>query len=251
MGIDGAQLALFVGPSATTWDKDQYIVAEQMKLNGANPKDILAKTGIWWGPDGKPRMEIDDSAATATGESGTLGKALKDDALYKSYPDIANVPATVKTPGFFDSSVAGYHVPLGTPGGERIDVTADPDKQREVLLHEAQHAIQDREGFAPGGIPPGSNMLGVTHDYATYQNYLRIKGEAEARAAVARRDMTPEQRRATLPDQSYDVPINELTGEAGASAAPAVANPAADLRRQYEDESRRLMDEDETKDTQQ
>lgn len=40
--------------------------------------------------------------------------------------------------------------------------------------------------------------------------YRRLAGEAEARAVQKRMDMTPEQRRATFPLDSYDVPIDEL-----------------------------------------
>jgi hypothetical protein len=43
-----------------------------------------------------------------------------------------------------------------------------------------------------------------------FQNYRRFAGEAEARATQARMNMTPEQRRATFPFDSYDVPVNQL-----------------------------------------
>ena len=40
--------------------------------------------------------------------------------------------------------------------------------------------------------------------------YRRLAGEAEARAVQSRMDMTPEQRRATFPFDSYDVPRDKL-----------------------------------------
>jgi hypothetical protein len=40
--------------------------------------------------------------------------------------------------------------------------------------------------------------------------YQRLAGEAEARAVQSRMNMTPAQRRATFPEESYDVPMNEL-----------------------------------------
>ncbi len=40
--------------------------------------------------------------------------------------------------------------------------------------------------------------------------YQRLAGEAEARAVQARMNMTPEQRRATFPLDSYDVDIANL-----------------------------------------
>ena len=48
-----------------------------------------------------------------------------------------------------------------------------------------------------------------------YEAYRRLAGEAEARAVQARRDMTPEQRRATYPMDSYDVPQDELIVRGG------------------------------------
>ena len=42
------------------------------------------------------------------------------------------------------------------------------------------------------------------------ESYRRLAGEAEARAVQKRRNLTPEQRLATFPYESYDVPINQL-----------------------------------------
>jgi hypothetical protein len=41
--------------------------------------------------------------------------------------------------------------------------------------------------------------------------YARLLGEVEARAVQARQDMTPEERRATFPLKSYDIPIEQIT----------------------------------------
>jgi hypothetical protein len=43
-----------------------------------------------------------------------------------------------------------------------------------------------------------------------YEAYRRLAGEAEARATQARMNMTPAERRATFPFDSYDVPVNQL-----------------------------------------
>jgi hypothetical protein len=42
------------------------------------------------------------------------------------------------------------------------------------------------------------------------QAYTRLAGEAEARAVQKRMNLTPEQRRAKFPEESYDVPIDQL-----------------------------------------
>jgi hypothetical protein len=43
-----------------------------------------------------------------------------------------------------------------------------------------------------------------------YGQYRRLAGEAEARATQARMNMTPEQRRATFPEESYDIPLRDI-----------------------------------------
>lgn len=52
------------------------------------------------------------------------------------------------------------------------------------------------------------SLRGLDETGAT--GYKRLAGEAEARAVQARRDMSPQERVATPPWQSYDVPWNEL-----------------------------------------
>ena len=42
------------------------------------------------------------------------------------------------------------------------------------------------------------------------ESYMRLAGEAEARAVQSRMNMTPQERLATFPYESYDVPINQL-----------------------------------------
>lgn len=132
------------------------------------------------------------------------------------------------------------------------------DFGRSPLLHEVQHAIQKREGFAKGGSPedfPDAETLNAAQLLANrirrgespseaaswmrkntnmnpspkafdlamgdkgylrklgsspFDAYKRLAGEAEARAVEARMKFTPEQRRATFPLDSYDVPLDSL-----------------------------------------
>lgn len=53
-----------------------------------------------------------------------------------------------------------------------------------------------------------------------YEQYMKTPGEAEARAVQARMNLTPEERRAKFPEESYDVPIGELID------APRTGGPA-------------------------
>lgn len=53
-------------------------------------------------------------------------------------------------------------------------------------------------------------MQAYRSEQAKFDLYQRLAGEAESRAVQSRMNMTPEQRRATFPEESYDVPLNEL-----------------------------------------
>jgi hypothetical protein len=146
------------------------------------------------------------------------------------------------------------------------------DSPESVALHELQHAIQQREGWARGGSP--QDVGGITNQYQQAKTafdealktrtnpnadeiakanaaqimqhygpklselkrlsdpltaYRSLAGEAEARATQARLPLNAEQRRATFPADSYDVPLDSLIllGMAGpamvAAKAPQIA----------------------------
>jgi len=72
-----------------------------------------------------------------------------------------------------------------------------PDYKKNIFLHELQHGIQEKEGFAQGG--SAKNL-----------DYKNLAGEAEARAVEKRANYTPEQRMKIYPLENYDVPISRL-----------------------------------------
>jgi hypothetical protein len=65
--------------------------------------------------------------------------------------------------------------------------------------------VQELEKFQGGGF---QSMFGGGEE--AFRKYRLLAGEAEARAAAARRLMSEQQRQATFPLTSYDVPINQL-----------------------------------------
>jgi hypothetical protein len=71
--------------------------------------------------------------------------------LYAAYPDTAKIPS-----GLFASRVpeGSYHAPTDSilAGGPSTG------SQRSAMLHEIQHAVQQREGFAKGGSPEMFSM---------------------------------------------------------------------------------------------
>lgn len=78
---------------------------------------------------------------------GSLEGVLKHDELYEKYPWLrrTNVFASVRGEG-----KSGYY----NPEMNHIQIEAgSPDELHQGLLHEAQHAIQEYEGFARGGSP--------------------------------------------------------------------------------------------------
>lgn len=267
---------IFIGKGAKTWDALAAQKAKMLADMGTDPRTIWQQTGTWKGPDGKWRQEISDKTAQYDPESLADLKALDDfnylkhtqplggtvehPQLYKAYPDIGDIPVhfmPTKDLKGADGSYSYKH--------NRLTLADTPKDQKSIALHETQHAIQGREGFARGGSPegmilalekiaeqkrqqaqemfrlssandpldplrlvkPGARKKGLElekearaldqkamnayhSEQAKFDLYQRLAGEAEARAVQSRMNMTPAQRRATFPEESYDVPLNEL-----------------------------------------
>lgn len=153
--VPGA-IGIFGGRLGATADKVKLAKAEEMAAAGADRHDIWNSTGWFKGADDKWRFEIPDNAAglnpktlatmPEVPEVSKIAGALHHPQLYKAYPDLR---------------AADMRVGRGPEGGsysdrfgELLNVTSPTsDKGRGVALHEVQHAIQAREGFARGGSP--------------------------------------------------------------------------------------------------
>ena len=171
--------------------------------------------------------------------------------LGAAYPDVYKLHTRIDNDL---SGMQGQYLRGDRTQGEQIVLGSKPkwSDGKSTLLHELQHAVQQREGFAKGGsvegmqslmakrldvksrfdraleqfmttsdpIAKGNAQQEMTHyglELAKLPNadsagdaYLKLAGEAEARAVQSRMDMTPEQRRATFPFDSYDVPRDKL-----------------------------------------
>jgi len=281
--------AIFGGVLAKTAKLDQKAIAEGMEKSGRSRDDIWKETGWFKGPEGKWKFEIDDSgmknavpmnkwvgrnengvpmaptvsrawdeaAKSLTPEAPVRVKRLfEHDDLKNAYPygftktdqhqDILGLPVYIDE-GKLGGAFAGDSIVLGG--------NLYPKDARSTTLHELQHAVQGKEGFAMGG-SPGSNGLSYSQLEDTakgiYQNsrnssgdplldqlfsgspplkpwekmnkmerlgymeqaqqdiYMRLAGEAEARAVQSRMNMNQKQRQDTPPWQSYDVPWEQL-----------------------------------------
>lgn len=89
------------------------------------------------------------------------------------------------------------------PSREARDLAREPG-----VLFDSPNAYQ-----SASDLEALSKMYGLdrrTTPYTAREAYRRLAGEAEARATQARMNMTPAERRAAFPEESYDVPINQI-----------------------------------------
>lgn len=204
-------MKMFVGEKSKTWDTLAATKAKELEKAGVSPQEIWKETGTFKGPDGFYRQEIDDSLSRLDAPTlqhyqnsqannperlDRLSGVLSHKKVYNAYPEIQNIglDLTGKAKG-------GAYAEKTNISPEAIALGQSKD-QKSTLLHEMQHAIQQRENFVRGG-----SLKDFSGDFEMYR---RLAGEAEARATQARMNMTPEQRRAVFPLDSYDVPIDQL-----------------------------------------
>lgn len=145
-GLDPASAGVFYRPR----DPAALQTAQTLERKGATGAEIWEATGLERAADGAWRAELDTTEAQiappATATKTTLGKVMSWPALYQAYPQLRDMPIE-----FADANPAYrgmYH-----PSDKRITVWAngrDPADQRDTILHEVQHAIQDIERFAGG-----------------------------------------------------------------------------------------------------
>lgn len=275
-------MAIFAGPGARTASRAMLARAQEMAGKGVSRDAIWNETGWFQGGDGKWRFEIDDSSARTSRwrSRGPLRNVLKHRELYEAYPDVGSIPTRRNTGSSGLTSSADYQERgKGLFGRWRqreeirtspIINAIDPEGKVGRLLHEAQHAIQKREGFARGasqdeysyrdgfddrkhprfdhareaiavfademmlrdGLDPRkpeidyadtANVVAAinrkiaweraraeyerkAHDALNDLAYRRSAGEVEARNVVRRHYMTAEQRRATPPWMTEDMP---------------------------------------------
>ena len=166
--------------------------------------------------DKKVRFEIDDSGALIKDgiKTNTVGDLLDHPQLFKQYPGLKNIKVR-----FMQDS--GATKGLYNPQTNTIELPAN-NIDKSTLLHEIQHAIQQREGFARGGSPEqftretvkqlqnmGEPPTQGSINLLSNEKYKRLSGEIEARDVQSRMNLTPEQRATTLPYKSQGIPLKD------------------------------------------
>lgn len=237
----GGGLGTFAGVGAKTADRASYNIASKMKQAGVADREIHAQTGWTFGfPDGRPRFEIDDSAAKGhfthlpPSTDRLAEQAISHPSLYQAYPELSEISQL----GLKEAKEAGRFTPTyiddAYSGGSILAKAPDEAGLKSIGLHELQHAVQQQEGFARGGSPnielsmlansarakfrKGSPLTEEESQLAKltpieaarpYDIYRRLAGEAEARLTQARMNMTQAERAASYPPSMFDVPVDQ------------------------------------------
>ncbi len=143
---------IFGGKLAQGADLNKLAKAQFAHVRGATPEDIWHSYGWLKGPEGRWKYEIPDTGASASPvgytqrhATGEMGESFKHPELYRAYPDMAKIPIEWDA----GHGEATYYPKFG-PHPERFSF--EPGFNEPLALHEAQHAVQTREGFAPGSM---------------------------------------------------------------------------------------------------
>lgn len=146
----------YAGKNANGANLDSLREAQEMQAAGADMESIRKATGWHEGMDGKWRFEINDSRMQLRADAAdipnytTLGELVDAPELFEAYPDMADLSVTFHT--LEDGQNGGYSRKF-----DSIELSRDLKNRPEALLssiiHEVQHAIQNREGFASGANP--------------------------------------------------------------------------------------------------
>lgn len=237
---------IFIGKGAKTWDALAASKATKMEQAGTDPRAIWKETGTFKGPDGHWRQEIPDNTSKLTlgrikpdaygaQEAKTFEGAVKHQQLKRAYPELNDVSFT----HWPDENYLGASF---NPRESAITMGRDAMGQPGVHLHELQHAIQQREGWANGGSPkwfeknelPYAEL--VKRNYKTQDQYIRARAnggidpDTGLSAELLRRAVDEAVSRVKNwlpPEEKY----RRLAGEAEARAVEARQNLNAQQRR--------------------
>jgi hypothetical protein len=147
-------LGILGGKGAVGADIGALNLAKIRTAAGQTADSTWANTG--WGefPDREWKFEISDQASklepfTDGRKIGNLDEVFKHSELFARYPDLK------KTEVEFDHHLAADEYGYFDKDKNKIVInpTLDPPEMKATLLHEIQHWVQDREGFAYGGSP--------------------------------------------------------------------------------------------------
>lgn len=149
---NGNTLNQMAGEHAKTAALDKLEQAKAMAEDSSS-EEIYKATGWFKGQDGKWRFEIPDNLEAITldkllnDKRAKLGEIYDNPQLFEAYPDLKDVPVRI------EEIEKGFN---GFAYADAITISAslkNDNETKSILVHEIQHLIQKREGFARGGGP--------------------------------------------------------------------------------------------------
>jgi len=160
-GITPQPMRMFIGQSSPLYKGDNAIKAQKMYKNEVPMLQIKQQTGMERTPSGEWVQEMSDvgskfkpDVATQLNDYGVRKQktVFEHPTAFEAYSDLGDV--TLMRDGSRVADYTGYYEPSKDMIGiaiPRKDVNLD--YARDTNLHELQHAIQKREGWAQGGSP--------------------------------------------------------------------------------------------------
>ena len=191
LSAGGATKAMIVGAAAAGKNVER---AEKLLKAKMSPATVFQETGVYK-DGGKYKTVVSDEKATfdqdkwdmsSRRKAFPLDEILTHDALFAVYPELKNVPVYKME----RQGIAGiYHAQDSAIGLDRNT----PDGL-VTLLHEVQHAIQQKEKFKSRGTSP--DMLRSKDSSLTFEQaqklYEQNPGEREAVFTQTARNMSPQ-----------------------------------------------------------
>ncbi len=186
-------------PKLTDKEYESFHIYDQQKAGPEEMKRLESEL-----LSGRLRKEFEDYLkANARYENLKKKDKLRDyldhAELYAQYPELKNLPVNYYY--FTDGSTGMF---MEDEIGLSVSIRRLPEEVKKTLLHEIQHAIQEKEGFSGGASPEywkevqsGRNPIrdeeGNLRD--AFELYENTAGEIEARTVENRMDLTREERR--------------------------------------------------------
>ena len=195
-------MAIFAGALAKTANLGELAKAQKLESGGAGRDEVWKETG-WVNDQGDWKFEISDyldfdnevgadinpSSFQIIKEYGgtTQENFMGHPEVYDAYPNLKDRPVKSTT-----GSGAAYSPSTDTIfiGDRLLSPTSGTElsQTQSANLHELQHAIQEREGFAKGGNPKSfeitpeltAKSLKTWGDISVLKNFINNRGESEA-----------------------------------------------------------------------
>jgi hypothetical protein len=117
-----------------------------------------------------------------------IGSVLQHEELKKAYPEIGNERVRMASPSVLGLGVEGSYSPWEGEIKLRDDIGFQLERGKNVLLHELQHAVQQREGFARGGTTDVARQVlneQFDKEMQPFQSALNKRVEAISKSSIA------------------------------------------------------------------